>query len=157
MQPLIHIHQDETAVCEDCNLQCKAKIFLVEEDNSIFLSVIQEKFPSAVGVRFKTKDGAIRSIRVTDDGTLCPPRGVGDWSRKEDNVNSLTGYFCVYHTDFANTPRNKNPLKTKGVGKIRNYNLIRSNDDDTAAFDLKELKTSLSDDQSKYLNYFCFI
>jgi hypothetical protein len=34
--------------------------------------------------------------------------------------------------------------------------LIRSNDDDTAAFDLKELKTSLSDDHSKYLNYFMF-
>jgi hypothetical protein len=133
-------------------------MFLIEEDNSVFLSSIHERFPLAVGVRFKTKYGAIRSIRVTDDGTLCPPRGVGDWSRigEDDNVNSLRGYCCVYHADLVNTPRNKNPLKSKGVGKIGSYNLSSSNGDDTSAFDLKGLRTTLSDDKSKYSNYILF-
>ena len=158
MQPLIQIHENETAVCKDCNVQCKAELFLIETDNSVFLSSIQKKFPSAVGVRFKTKDGSIRSIRVTDDGTLCPPTGVGDWSRngEEDAVDNLPGYFCVYHTDFVNTPRDKKPPKIKGVGLIGNCNLIRSINDDTAAFDLKDLKTSLSNDQGKYSNYILF-
>ena len=155
MQPLIPIHENETAVCEDCDLQCKAERFLIATDNSLFLSTIQEKYPSAIGVRFKTKDGSIRSIRVTEDGTLRPPRGVGDWSRngEEASVNNLPGYFCVYHADFVNTPRNRNTLKSKPVEKIGKNNLIICNDHDTTVFELKELTTSLSDDNGKYSKY----
>lgn len=89
---------------ECCSLQCRAETFHIEEDKSLLLSSIQAMFPSAVGVRFKSKEEMIRSIRTTEDGTLCPPRGAGDWSRsvEMDCVNT-SNYICIYETEFVST------------------------------------------------------
>ena len=105
----------------------------------------------AIVVRFKTKDGLIRSVRVTEDGTLYPPRRKGDWNRGGTiDVPNTSQYFSVYDTGFVGTPGNEQSPNTKNIFQIINLKITSEHMESLmnicnpdSAFGLAELELSL--------------
>ena len=127
----IAVHEKSEVTCPNfCDGQCQAHRIVIEDDGGILLSSIQTKFPTAIGLRFKGKDGCIRSIR-TNGKMLCPPRGMGDWTKHGTTTNgklssssvkeNVVKYFCVYpsETPIIAKTKNSNPLTKKKLKKSK--------------------------------------
>jgi len=113
---------DFIKVCEDEDDDDKVTEVVKESDGSVLLSTLQDSFPNAVGLRYKSESGSWRGVRMLD-GVLEPPHGGwgsecyivtakkgGDQEKMDDSITEKRGHndleylqdlFVTLHEDIT--------------------------------------------------------
>lgn len=69
-----------------------------ETDDTILISTLQGQFPNAVGLRYKSKSGGWRGVRISGD-KLDPPQG--GWGDTFFYITIAKGNFFVQMFSFS--------------------------------------------------------